>query len=271
MYSVKNIVDWSHINFSMQEKVMYDMQSYHSFSEGSTCTRERVAEKIQLLESRLDKLLLKAESNVERLSIAAGMPNMVVQISPDKFRLFFEIARSLSKSAGYAVDLKTYWHSTCSVEDKIMLNKIVENFKNGKGKSSLSIVVKRWIQNDMAIKNNFAGCVLFTSPCKAQPILGEVNVWRFLCRVIAPSLYNEQMHPNDLLDLDTQLNQLASNISDKQMQGFFKSYVTKRKVGNLSIIDLFLFCKVQGVSSGGLEKIPGYTSWLADCSTAFGN
>jgi len=274
MYSVKNIVNWSDSDLKMKEKVMYDVKSYHNFPTTKTSEVEgRVMQMLTTLEKRVDILLnskelktqvksLTAEKSGKTLAQTSDM-DLVIQVLPESFQLICDIVQSLQYLGGFT--MKVFGHSSLSADELEMVSQFKTN--TGSRGAKVSIIVTKNLPKNMD-GSFISKCILFINPTNNQPIVGDINTLRCLCRIFASDLYNENMKPEDLLRTDIELDQISACSNAQQLKVFAPKFVKDRSTLNAS--DLFLYSKMRSMKVN-MEDVKIVNDWTVKCSSSFGS
>ena len=298
MYEMNSIVDWSGVDFTMKDQVMYPLASYHEASPNDNLSclspEERVLKKLTAVERKVDHLLKNiGESPVATLSSGSGAANscsfdkdailksvtkdLVVKCSPTSASLVSNVVDVFVSmlQGSLKVAKVVYCHCSCSQQDKKALKSLLDSCQKGPIARSECDLVFSVIITHLTAKGlpstSGVSCGLYLSPTAMKPIFGEINLMRFLARLLAPSLYPETEALT--YQLDMALTECSKCVTNKQLTVFMKKYLeTVSNTSSVSLVDLYMHCKYKALnvamSVGSLKNGP---AWSQNCQAMFGS
>jgi len=250
------------------------VKSYHNFPTTKTSeVEDRVMQMLTTLEKRVDILLNSKELKTQVKSLPAaksgktfaqtsGM-DLVIQVLPESFQLICEIVQSLQCLGGFT--MKVFGHSSLSAGELKMVSQFKTKISSSDAK--VSIIVTKNLPKNMD-GSFISKCILFINATNNQPIVGDINTLRCLCRIFAPDLYNENMKPEDLLRTDIELDQISACSTAQQLKVFAPKFVKDRSTLNAS--DMFLYSKMRSMKVN-MKDVKIVNDWTAKCSSSFGS
>ena len=268
MYSVQNIVNWTSIDFTMKEKVMYDVSSFHKFNLDDD-PKTKVIQILDSLEKRVDLLLKQKDlSGTHQPKVAVVVPkdkDLVIQCSPDRAQLLSGVINALINECTTTIALKCYRHSSLTADDLDLVQEL-HNVDNNNAHVKISLIATR---NMKTFGGSTSHCALFMSAVSSQPIVGEANITRYLCRIFSPELYNEQMSALDLLSIDVSLDRAYSCHNLQQLTAYFRKYLAEREGTAMTVVDLVLFCRLELFNVKSMNNVQNYKAWYDGSNKAF--